>query len=61
MMETSQTDALVAGQVTPAVHLGEADSFEQRAHRLGLIEAVLQQQPAAGLQMGRCYRCRRRN
>jgi hypothetical protein len=42
-------------QIEPVFGFGEGGlSREQSGDRVGLVKAVLQQQPAAGAQMGRC-------
>src|SRR5688572_18908255 len=45
-------DAFDAGQVAPALHLAETARRQQRAHRAGLVVAMLEQQPAARLEVG---------
>ena len=45
-----------AGKVFPVGHLSEASPHQQVGHGIGLIMAVLQHQPTACLQVGRCLR-----
>ena len=43
----------MTGQILPGLHLGKPPCSEQTAHRIGLLPAVLQQEPAARLQIRR--------
>src|SRR3990167_6914038 len=53
IIEASQTDALVATQVTPALHRAKTVRTKQLTYRRGLVEAMLQQQPAACFKIAR--------
>src|SRR3990167_2886400 len=53
LRQASQTDTLMATQVTAALHRAETARGKQPAHRGSLVEAMFQQQPATRLEMGR--------
>src|SRR3990167_9720729 len=54
IIEASQTDALMAAEVTPAFHRAKTTRAKQLAYRCGLVEAMLQQQPATCFKIVRC-------
>src|SRR5690606_11534906 len=49
----ASADAFDACQVAPALYLEETACRQQGAHGLGLVVAMLEQQPAARFQVGR--------